>query len=107
MVALVDHAWPGNVRQLQNELQRAAILAGDVIDLGDLSPELQPRFVAPSPRGLHQTVEQYEARLIEAALQRCDRNVSRAARELQVHRVLLYKKMRRHGILPARAGSGG
>ena len=40
--ALIAAPWPGNVRQLQNEMQRAAALGeGDVVDVGDLSPEIQ------------------------------------------------------------------
>jgi DNA-binding NtrC family response regulator len=43
LAALVAHPWPGNVRQLENELRRATALVRGDIGLSDLSPELQPR----------------------------------------------------------------
>jgi transcriptional regulator with GAF, ATPase, and Fis domain len=41
LAALCEHPWPGNVRQLENELRRATALTRGQIGLGDLSPELQ------------------------------------------------------------------
>ncbi|MFO0673229.1 MAG: hypothetical protein U0235_27035 [Polyangiaceae bacterium] len=40
MDRLVSYPWPGNVRQLENEVRRALVLAGDRIDASELSPEI-------------------------------------------------------------------
>lgn len=41
MKALQKHRWPGNVRELENEIRRGVALCDDVIDVGDLSPEVR------------------------------------------------------------------
>jgi len=105
--ALVDYHWPGNVRQLHNELQRAALLAGDTIELADLSRQVRGAAVPgqdePAAPGLRQALQQHERALIEAALQTTDRNVTAAAGRLGLHRVALHRRMRALGITGARA----
>ncbi len=44
LAALANHPWPGNVRQLENELRRATALTRGRIGLTDLSPDLQPKL---------------------------------------------------------------
>src|SRR5262249_16439301 len=48
--ALAAFAWPGNVRQLENEVRRALVLCDDVIDLEHLSPEVRDREGSEAPR---------------------------------------------------------
>jgi len=46
MKALVDYSWPGNVRELENAIERMVVtVQGDVIDVGDLSPEIRVQDV--------------------------------------------------------------
>jgi DNA-binding NtrC family response regulator len=101
--------WPGNIRQLKNELQRAVALtaAGSTIEPVHLSPEITATRVtsAPiairSPRGatsLATAVEQVERDMIQAALDRAGGNISETARVLGLTRRGLYLKLRRLGF---------
>lgn len=105
--------WPGNVRQLKNEIQRAVALSapGGAIDPGHLSPEIvttRPQGSSPSPasglRGgrpaanLAAAVEQIEREMIQSALDQAAGNISESARVLGLTRRGLYLKMRRLGL---------
>jgi DNA-binding NtrC family response regulator/tetratricopeptide (TPR) repeat protein len=103
--------WPGNVRQLRNEVQRAVALtaAGGVIEPDALSPTLAGT-AAVDPRGhargrrmsLSAAVERLEREMIEAALERSGGNISETARALGLTRRGLYLKMERLGVAGAR-----
>jgi DNA-binding NtrC family response regulator len=103
---LVSYDWPGNVRQLENVLQRALVLAGGRPITPDLvrleSPgvsqvsELESRF--DPARGFKETVAEVERDLIIQALRATGGNRSRAAATLRIQRRLLYAKMQEHGI---------
>jgi transcriptional regulator with GAF, ATPase, and Fis domain len=104
---LRQHRWPGNVRQLENEIARAASLASGTIDLADLSPTALAGSAEAEPVGvdaldLHGRVERLERSLLVEALQRSAGNQSEAARLLGLSRFGLQKKLRRYQ-LPARA----
>ncbi len=100
--------WPGNVRQLKNEIQRAVALStpGSTVDPAHLSPEIGstklPSAMAARPRPptrgvttLASAVEQIERDLIQAALDRTGGNISATARSLGLTRRGLYLKLRR------------
>ena len=108
-----EYWWPGNVRQLKNEIQRAVALStpGGVIAPGHLSPEIvSSRLPAgsggtssPAPRAarganLASAVEQVERDMIQAALDRSGGNISETARSLGLTRRGLYLKLRRLGF---------
>ena len=97
--------WPGNVRQLRNEVQRAVAMAtpGGVITPDLLSPVFAGAAEAGGPRRarnvtLAAAVERIERDMIEAALQRTTGNISQTARSLGLTRRGLYLKMDRLGI---------
>jgi hydrogenase-4 transcriptional activator len=102
--------WPGNVRQLKNEIQRAVALAppGGTIEPSHLSPEIGtaqiPTGMAPdrmANRGassLASAVEQVERDMIQTALDRSRGNISETARLLGLTRRGLYLKLRRLGL---------
>lgn len=102
--ALQGFDWPGNVRQLQNTMQRAALLAeGAAIEVSDLG--LHPSATLPSPPPARRTpavavdtADEGERRALEAALLRADGVVSRAAAELGLSRQALYRRMERYGL---------
>jgi DNA-binding NtrC family response regulator/tetratricopeptide (TPR) repeat protein len=103
--------WPGNVRQLRNEVQRAVALAPNsgLITPDMLSPTLAAAFDdGASPRGLVRrtslagAVEKLERELIEQALERSVGNISETARALGLTRRGLYLKMERLGVAGAR-----
>jgi DNA-binding NtrC family response regulator len=102
--------WPGNVRQLKNEIQRAVALAspGGTIEPSHLSPEIgtaQLPSAAFSDRtgnrgtaSLASAVEQVERDMIQTALDRSRGNISETARLLGLTRRGLYLKLRRLGL---------
>ncbi|MGG5289223.1 sigma-54-dependent Fis family transcriptional regulator [Pseudomonas shirazensis] len=102
---LLGHPWPGNVRQLLNTLRYAVALAEDgVISLGCLPEELlasAPRVaVHAQPLRLEAQVEDAEARHLLDVLRREHWNISAAAESAGISRSTLYRKMKRHGIVP-------
>jgi len=102
--------WPGNVRQLRNEIQRAVAMAtpGRVITPDLLSPIFAgPAAEASASRQrrnvtLGAAVERLERDMIEKALERTAGNISQTARSLGLTRRGLYLKMDRLGIAAAR-----
>jgi serine/threonine-protein kinase PknK len=102
MKKLMDHDWPGNVRQLENEIMRSIVLSeGRILESMVLQ---QGALEAEAPAGvggnldLRENVEKLESALIAAALQRTGGNQSAAARTLGVSRFGLIKKMARYGL---------
>ncbi|MDT7777966.1 MAG: hypothetical protein QOC99_478 [Acidobacteriota bacterium] len=111
--------WPGNVRQLTNEIQRIIARAedGTIITPDNLSPELR-RTSAPAPGSatpaafgpatanqaisegltLADAMAELERRMIAEALRKHNGNISRAARELGLTRRGLYLKLGRHDL---------
>jgi DNA-binding NtrC family response regulator len=104
--------WPGNVRQLRNEVQRAVAMtgAGGVITPDLLSPAFgagalveQEAFRGrPGRTTLAVAVEKLEREMIEGALERSAGNISETARLLGLTRRGLYLKMQRLGVEAAR-----
>jgi transcriptional regulator with GAF, ATPase, and Fis domain len=97
LAALARYSWPGNVRQLENEIRRALVMAEDRIELAHLSPELtlDAPGAAVDPLDLRAQVDQLERRLIRQALSAAAGNHTRAARSLGVSRYGLQKMIRR------------
>jgi serine/threonine-protein kinase PknK len=107
--ALRRHAWPGNIRELQNEIRRAHALSGDVIRLSDLAPEIQPSAGAGDDAskggGLKEIAKlasaQKERELILQALETSNWRKSAAARKLGVSRPTLDLKIKQFGLQEA------
>ncbi|MCC7261139.1 MAG: sigma-54-dependent Fis family transcriptional regulator [Candidatus Latescibacteria bacterium] len=102
MDALMRHAYPGNVRELQNIVERAVVMARDqTITTLDLPPELQ-RAEAPAPEveahTLSAQVEQLERQAIAAALDQAGGVQSRAAALLGLTERNLRYKLKKYGI---------
>jgi two-component system nitrogen regulation response regulator NtrX len=112
--ALAAHAWPGNIRELRNTIERLVIMSpGERIEARHLpapllsSPEAGQPVPAPasSPEefaSLAAAREDFEKRYIWRKYQDCGGNMSRTAEALQVERSNLYRKMKGYGLLPAR-----
>lgn len=96
MRALQSYTWPGNIRELRNVIERAALLAHtDVISVADL--RLAP--VSSDPPALEDmSLEEAERTLIRAALKRHRGNVVEAAEALGLSRSAMYRRMEKLGI---------
>lgn len=94
LARLMEHDYPGNVRELENILEQAFVLCrGGRIELHHLPPELRPAAPAEAA-GTPMSLRSMEKHLIEAALQRHEGNRARAARELGIDPSTLYRKLR-------------
>ncbi|WDI93520.1 sigma-54-dependent transcriptional regulator [Xanthomonas campestris] len=107
---VLDYPWPGNVRELRNVMQRCALLVrGHTIAAGDLDEALgeplpgdllqsQPADAPTGTQSLPEAVAQLEIRMIQAALTQAQGNRAEAARQLGIHRQLLYRKLDDYGL---------
>src|SRR5690606_26849858 len=92
LAMLTGASWPGNVRQLENEVRRMLVLGGDEITSGDLSPEIQSEGAGVrQATTLREKVDALERRLVIEALAREKGNRTRAAEVLGVSRFGLQK----------------
>ena len=98
------HNWPGNVRELRNVIDRAAIICEGSEILPQHLPEYIQVYRKSSPLEVsdgyyHYEIACLERQLITKALRDNGGNRQAAARQLGIHRSLLYKKMKDLGIL--------
>jgi len=107
--ALAAYDWPGNVRQLQNEIERAVVLSPDASELtaSVLSADVRGRATSvpsedsgrePTNADLRDARAAFEARFIAEQLRLHDGNVSRTAAAMGISRVMLQKKMKDYGL---------
>ena len=107
--ALKQYAWPGNIRELRNVVERLLLLAGDEVDADAVPLALPalgaqrksasadvPLAVASGP--LAERVLGFERAAVLAELDRNDRNVTQTAKSLGLERSHLYKKCQQLGI---------
>ena len=102
MKALMKYDWPGNVRQLDNEIRLAVALVenGGVFEMELLSERIRHEAgrddgAAGTLRAFLQSVEK---RYLSQVLDKHNGNVTRTALELGLTRSGLYKKLDRHGL---------
>jgi DNA-binding NtrC family response regulator len=96
--AMLDYAWPGNVRDLEHCVERAVLMTtSPLITEADLG--LHGGAVAlRGPAYEDMTLAEAERGLIERALRRHDGNISEAARSLGLSRSALYRRIKTHGL---------
>ena len=92
---LKSHAWGGNIRELQNTIEKAVILSeGTNLKAEDISLE-KKSTVKSSPR---QTLDEAEAQTIRDTMARCNGNLTLVAKELGISRPTLYSKLKKYDI---------
>lgn len=104
---LMDSPWPGNTRQLQNEIKRVAVLARrriiteEELEDGVCGHSDEPAAAQPArSHSLQSKVEELEKRMIREALEANHQNQQRAAKALGLSRQGLINKMKRYGFGP-------
>jgi two-component system NtrC family response regulator len=98
--AIEAHSWPGNVREMENYVKRAVIMAeGSQIGIEDLG--LQAPAGHPEPLNLRQVRDEAERTAIIKVLSRVDGNIAEAAHLLGVSRPTLYDLIKRHNLKPS------
>ncbi|RMG45538.1 MAG: sigma-54-dependent Fis family transcriptional regulator [Candidatus Dadabacteria bacterium] len=102
---LINYDWPGNIRELQNEIERLVIMSGadQVIDVDYLSAHIvgsKSLALAARPKSskLKEAIEDLERQMILEALRRLGGNKSEAARELGISRSSLISKVQTYGL---------
>jgi two-component system response regulator HydG len=103
MEKMMSYAWPGNIRELMNAVERAVVLIGnDIVDVGDLAlmTEHQDRGRQHQPDQNPQSfsLETIEKRSIMETLNVCRGNKSEAARRLGITRKTLRAKLKKYRI---------
>jgi PAS domain S-box-containing protein len=104
---LMAHDWPGNIRELENVIERAFILCRkEHIDIDHLPEELTARSIgADTGTRIRSAHDLIDAQAIRAALKRNRYNRSATARELGIHKTTLFRRVKKLGIdLPKKDG---
>ena len=97
--AFAGYRWPGNLRELRNVIERAAILAtGETIELCDLPEEFGARSDLAIAVGARVTLDQLEAEHLRRVVAMC-RNLDEAARTLGIDPATLYRKRQKLGLI--------
>jgi len=103
--AMASYNWPGNIRELENEIQRLVIQAepGHWIEITDLSPRLRKiegtvTRIAPQKGTLKEMMEQVERWLLTEALRDHGGNKTKTAATLGITREGLHKKLAKFGV---------
>jgi DNA-binding NtrC family response regulator len=101
---LSEHSWPGNVRELENIIRSSSLaVRGGVINASDLQMTVTDRPSETQIEELleldfHSAVSRFERLLLTKTLRKTRGNRAEAARLLNMHRQLLYAKLKEHGI---------
>src|SRR5947208_488221 len=94
--ALLDHPWPGNIRELDHAVERGVLMAqGSIIRLGELGLRIDRDQTS---RVEAMRLGDVEGFLIKKAMARFDGNVSQAAKALGLSRSALYRRLQRYGL---------
>jgi len=120
MEALMAYDWPGNIRELENLMERLVILKGQgTVDLGDLPHRIFQKYADGRPQGagalsewefprmvlpnsgvdLKAIVAAFENHLVDQALARTNGNKNRASELLSMNRTTLVEKLRKRGMI--------
>jgi len=113
--ALLDrYDWPGNIRELRHNIERMVVLAkGDVLTVDDVPENIRNNVSAPHREPVQTanaapvsggTLDDTERKLIEATLERCGGNRTRAAQELGISRRTLLRRLQEYAAEEKKPG---
>ena len=103
--AMMTHPWPGNIRELQNKLKSAVILAeGQMITADDLGLRISEQTEVKDVLNLREVRELAESEAIRKAYMRADKNVSKTAELLGVTRPTLYSLIDKYHLEDLKTG---
>ena len=95
MDAMISYDWPGNIREMQNRIKRAVVMAeGDYLQPQDIDLDVTGRSLLT----LKQARDAAEISAIKQVLARHDGNISKAAQDLDVSRPTLHDLIKKHGV---------
>lgn len=99
---LLNHSWPGNIRELENLIERAVILStGRTITMSNIPDDLCGQFQLEND-SIRSARFSAEASTIQATLLRNDFNIAATANDLGIHRATLYRKIIKYQISKAK-----
>jgi two-component system response regulator HydG len=101
MRALLDHGWPGNIRELEHAIERALLLArGESLTLADFPPEIAARAAEVAEGGRYRAArDAWERKYLEDLFREAGGSVAKAAELAGLHRSTLYEKLSRYGLV--------
>lgn len=105
MQAITSYHWPGNIRELENAIERAvALTVGKSISLYNLPEQLRTADTttpsAPPATGEPMTLKDLEKKYILETLETCNWNYELASKQLGIGRTTLWRKLRDYGYSP-------
>ncbi|MCD8036164.1 MAG: sigma 54-interacting transcriptional regulator [Clostridiales bacterium] len=100
---IAEYNWPGNIRELRNEIERYVITDGRtnilaVMDSQALPPEGKTEKISAYTDDLRSAKDRFEKEYIIGALEECDWKIGKTAERLGIHRSVLYTKMEKYNI---------
>ncbi len=99
MNALLNYHWPGNVRQLENAIERAFVLGlGSAIEIADLPDEIREFGEISIRKGASLNLKENEIVMIKEALNKTTGNKAEAADLLGINLTTLYRKIKKYNI---------
>jgi two-component system, NtrC family, response regulator len=104
--AMLQHRWPGNIRELQNKIKSAVIMAeGNMIQPEDLGLRFDEQALGSDSLNLREVREEAESRAIRRAYHQAEKNMSRTAELLGVTRPTLYSLIDKYHMDDIKIGS--
>lgn len=98
MKILIDYPWPGNIRELENAIERAVVTSKKRVITAEAFSHLVAGAVCAPPAPKLRSLREVEAAHIQSVLEEEGWNISRAAKILEVDRTTLHKKIRKYGL---------
>lgn len=96
---LKSHIWSGNIRELQNCIEKAVIMSeGETLTASDIELPQSRTISQEAPMNGNETLEETEEKAIRAAMARFGGNLSMVARSLEISRPTLYAKLKKYNI---------